>query len=407
MIVWIILFAPALRAQVITLKEVLSLIDGQNPELQQYSKKAQGLTEYSQGATSWMPPMVGVGTYMTPYPGQRVMEPRDRGSVMFSIEQDIPNPAKLKATRNYLASMANLEAQGRAVKYNALRAQAKSYYYQWLVAERKLRVLKENEEIIDLMLKVGRIRYPYRQDNLGNIYKAEGRLAEVQNMILMTRAEIEGLGFRLKSLASIPATDTIMVDTAMVVRFTPSEIRSDTATLNDSRSDLKQIEASIRSMQLNQAVQRFGARPDFRIRFDHMQPIGNMPSQFSAMAMVSIPIAPWSSKMYRAEVRGMSYEIEGMKKERDGILLETKGMLAAMASELKGMDRQLENYRSRIIPALRKNYNVLMLAYEENRGELPTVLDGWEALNMAQMEYLDKLSEYYLTIVKYEEQVEK
>jgi hypothetical protein len=82
-------------------------------------------------------------------------------------------------------------------------------------------------------------------------------------------------------------------------------------------------------------------------------------------------------------------------------------MLTALASELRGMDRQLENYQSRIIPALRNNYKVVMLAYEENRETLPMDLDAWEALNKARLEYLDKLSAYYLTIVKYEEQVEK
>ena len=122
-------FAQDVRAQVISLQEVLSLIERQNPELQQSTKKAQALTEYVDGATAWMPPMVGVGTFMTPYPGQRVMEARDRGSVMFSIEQNIPNHAKQKATKSYLASRANVEQPQRAIRYNALRAAAKTYYY--------------------------------------------------------------------------------------------------------------------------------------------------------------------------------------------------------------------------------------------------------------------------------------
>lgn len=138
-----------------------------------------------------------------------------------------------------------------------------------------------------------------------------------------------------------------------------------------------------------------------------MQPIGNMPTQFSAMAMVSIPIAPWSSKMYKAEVRGMQYEIEAMKKGREAILTETRGMLAGMANQIIRMEQQLGNYETKIIPALRKNYQTLMLAYEENREQLPIVIDGWEALNMAQMEYLEKMEAYYTMIVSYEKELEK
>jgi hypothetical protein len=158
---------------------------------------------------------------------------------------------------------------------------------------------------------------------------------------------------------------------------------------------------------LNQQLQRFQAKPDFKIRFDHMQPIGNMPTQFTAMSMVSIPIAPWSSRMYRSEIKGMQYDIEAMKQGRQAILIESRGMLSGMASQLKRMNQQLESYRSKIIPALKRNYQTLMLAYEENREQLPMVIDGWEALNMAQMEYLNKMEEYYKMIVSYEKELEK
>ena len=257
------------------------------------------------------------------------------------------------------------------------------------------------------MLKLARIRYPYNQGSLGNVYKAEGRLNEVQNMKLMTRSDIEEKGFRLKALMNIPGTDSIMIDTATVIDFTYDEIINDTSALSDQRSDIRQIDQTIEVMRLNQQLQKFQAKPDFKIKFDHMQPIGNMPTQFSAMAMVSIPIAPWSSKMYKAEVRGMQYEIEAMKKGREAILTETRGMLAGMANQIMRMEQQLENYKAKIIPALRKNYQTLMLAYEENREQLPIVIDGWEALNMAQMEYLEKLEEYYTMIVTYEKELEK
>lgn len=394
-------------AQVITLDSLLALVDAQNPMLQEYDSRVRALNEYAAGATSWMAPMVGAGPYMTPYPNSAVMDERDKGSVMFSVEQNIPNPAKLKAGKRYLESKAGVEEQGRAFQYNALRAETRTYYYQWLVEDQKLKVLSENERIMNLMLKLARIRYPYNQGTLGNIYKAEGRLSEVRNMLLMARSEIQGLSYQLKSLANIPASDSIMIDTATVVQVDAVSLPSDTAALADRRSDVRQIQNTIQAMRLNQQLQKFQAKPDFRIRFDHMQPIGNMPSQFSAMAMVSIPIAPWSSKMYRSEVRAMDNEIEAMQKGREAILIEAKGMLTSMGARIRGMNQQLENYRGKIIPALQKNYQTLMLAYEENREQLPIVIDGWEALNMAQMEYLDKLQEYYLMIVTYEKELEE
>jgi len=395
------------NAQVISLDSVLQLIDKQNPMLQEYDNKVKALNTYAQGAKSWMAPMIGAGTFMTPYPNQMLMDERDKGSWMFSIEQEIPNPSKLNANKNYLASKASVEAQGRSAQYNQLRSEAKTMYYQWLVAEEKLNILKENERIMELMLKLARIRYPYNQGSLGNVYKAEGRLSEVQNMIQMTNGSIEESSFRLKSLMNLPPETQIMIDTTTEITYEPNQLIYDTAALSSQRSDIKQIEKTIEVMRLSQQLQRYQARPDFKIRFDHMQPIGDMPTQFTAMAMVSIPIAPWSSKMYKSEVKGMQYDIEAMKKGREAILIETRGMLAGMASQLTRMKQQLQNYETKIIPALRKNYQTLMLAYEENREQLPIVIDAWEALNMSQMEYIEKNQEYFNMIVSYEKQLEK
>lgn len=394
-------------AQVISLDSVLSAIDKQNPMLQEYDSKVKAMNAYTAGAKSWMAPMVGAGPFWYPYPNQMLMEERDKGMFMINLEQDIPNPLKLNAKKNYFASRAGVEEKGRAIQYNQLRAEAKALYYDWLVLERKMKVLHENRKIVELMLELARLRYPYNQGSLGSIYKAEGRLHEVDNMLLMTQSEIEEKQFRLKSLMNVPAKNKIEVDTLTKVTFDQNQILYDTAGLSESRSDIQQINRSIEVMRQNQQWQKLQAKPDFRIRYEHMQPRGDMPTQFSLMAMVSIPIAPWASKMYKSEVTGMGYEIEAMQKEKEGILLESRGMLTGMASQIMRMQQQLNNYQEKILPALKKNYETLMLSYEENREQLPIVIDGWEALNMAQMEYLNKMQEYYSMIVRYEKEIEK
>jgi outer membrane protein, heavy metal efflux system len=395
------------EAQVVSLDSVLHAINRSHPMLQEYDNRAMAMKAYTEGARSWMAPMVGAGPFWYPYPNQMLMEERDKGMWMFNVEQDIPNPAKLSARKNYFASRAGVEEKGRSAQYNTLKAEARSLYYNWLTLEQKKKVLSENKRIIELMLELARLRYPYNQGSLGNIYKTEGRLHEVENMILMTQSEIEDKQWRLKSLMNLPAGQSIRIDTTTRVTFDINQFVYDTAALNTNRSDVQQINQSMEVMRQNQLWQKTQAKPDFRIRYEHMQPRGDMPTQFSLMAMVSIPIAPWASKMYKSEIRGMSYEIEAMKKEREGIVREARGMMAGMASQISGMQRQLDNYREKIIPALRKNYETLMLAYEENREQLLNVVDAWEAMNMAQMQYLDKLNEYYQMIVSYEKEAEK
>ncbi|MBF9254935.1 TolC family protein [Pontibacter sp. 172403-2] len=400
---------PALAQQqpAMTLDSVLQKISSNNPMLQEYDYRARAMNAYAEGAKSMMAPMVGAGVFQAPYPGGEVMEPANKGMLMLSAEQDIPNPARLRAKEKYMKSKAAIENAGRDVAFNELRAQAKAAYYTWVVLEKKMAVLKDNERIMAYMLKLAKIRYPYSQGNLGSVYKAEAKLHEVENMQLMTASQIAQQNVQLNMLMNQPQDSRFQVDTLVEV---PANILlpADTAFLGSVRSDVRQLDRTIEAMRLNTELEQMERKPDFRLRFDHMIPGSNMmPSQFTAMAMVSIPIAPWASKMYKANTKGMNLEIAGMQKERESMLNEAQSMVRSMALELNAKREQVENYRTKIIPALQKNYDVTMLAYEQNSAELPLVIDAWEALNMAQMEYLNNLQELYLMVVSYEKEIEK
>ena len=404
-VVVFLITVPVLNAQVITLDSVLNSMRQRNPVLQEYRHRAQAMDEYAHGATSLMAPEVGGGLWMLPY--SRPMENRDKGQIMLSVQQKFISHAKLRANKNYLSTKAAIEEAGESYTFNELRAQAKTTYYQWLVLEKKKKLLAENEAIINLMLKIARLRYPYNQSKLGNIYKAEGRLYEIQNLQVMNGNDIAQKNILLNQLMNVPKGTRFLIDTTTRMNTSNFEI-ADTVTYTQNRSDIRRIDKTILSMRANQELEKSQAKPDFNISFNHMIPRDNaMPSQFMLLGMVSIPIAPWSSKMYRANVKGIESEILSMKKEREAILNDLQTMTASMVNEIQSLQQQLINYQQKIIPALKRNYQTLMLAYEENKEELPLVIDGWEAMNMAQIEYLNKLDNYYAMIVNYEKQLEK
>lgn len=373
--------------------------------LKSFGSRADAMNAYAKGARSWMAPEVGGGLWMLPY--KKVDDPRDKGQIMLSVQQKFTNPAKLRANQGYLESKAAIEQASETYVFNELRAQAKTAYYQWIVLEKKKRILKENEEIISLVLKIAQLRYPYNQSKLSNVYKAEGRLQEVRNMMLMNDNQIIQKNILINQLMNVPNELRFSIDTLSQPKQFILEV-ADTMTFAENRSDIRRIDKSIQAMRLNQQLESYQSKPDFNLSFNHMIARGNeMPNQFMLLGMVSIPIAPWSSKMYKSNIQGMGKEIEAMKSERLSILNELQGMTSSMASEISTLSRQIENYEKRIMPALRKNYETLMHAYEENKEELPIVIDAWETLNMTQMQYLETVQKYYEMIVSYEKQLEK
>ena len=393
------------QSRIISLDSIIIVIKERNPMLKSYSSRADAMNAYANGAKSWMAPEIGGGLWMLPY--KRVDDPRDKGQIMLSVQQKITNPAKLRANQGYLESKVAIEQANETYVFNELRAQAKTAYYQWIILDRKKAVLKENEDILNLVLKIAQLRYPFNQSKLGNIYKAEGRLQEVHNMMLMNDNQIVQKNILLNQLMNVPNGIRYSIDTVnKPIQFILAAI--DTNTFAENRSDIRRIDKSIQSMKLNQVLENYQAKPDFNLSFNHMIARGNeMPNQFMLLGMISIPIAPWSSKMYMSNIKGMDKEIESMKSERAAILNELQGMTNSMVSEINTLSKQIENYEKRIVPALRKNYETLMLSYEENKEELPIVIDAWETLNMTQMQYLETVQKYYEMIVSYEKQIEK
>ena len=391
--------------QSLRLDTILNRIDARNPMLKTYALKAESYRHKADAGSAWMAPMVGAGTFMTPYPGQQVMSDSDKGALMFQLEQDIPNPAKLKAQKVFESSKGDVELAGRAIALNELKARAKSLYYSWVVASQRIKVLQENGKIMQMMKKIEQLRYPYNQSQLSGVYRSEAKIEENENMIRMQQVEIAKAKAWLNSLMDLPAEQPLQIDTATRPSFNP-EVSLDTASLAGQRKDVLQIEKNIRSMQLGLKAVESQSKPDFKLRIDHMSPLGSMmPKAYSVMGMVSIPIAPWSSKMYRSEAKAMNAEIAAMAQERTALLQERQGMLRGMQYEIQSMQQRIAAMEAKIIPALRRTMDADFVNYQENKQEVTAVISSWEALTMMQLNVLDEKLKLYQMIVDYEKEL--
>ena len=56
-------------------------------------------------------------------------------------------------------------------------------------------------------------------------------------------------------------------------------------------------------------------------------------------------------------------------------------------------EKQVALFDKNIIPALRKNYESMLLGYEQNTEELFELYDAWQTLNDTRLEYLDQVQQ--------------
>ena len=389
------------QSQVLTIDSVKAIIDKQHPDLAMYDFQVKAYDAYAAGAKSWDAPQIGTGLYMTPYNFEKNM-----GSYMIELQQMIPNPSKLKVSQKYMQTMSSVDMQNKKAEANSLYSLAKTDYAEWLVLKKKKTVLAESEELLNYIIKVSEIRYPYEQEKLNNIYKAKASLGELQIMQLTIDNEIQQKQISLNTLMNRDKNTAFDIDTNYTIKNYETEI-VDTTSISTSRSDIKSIDQEIKLSQLKQKVEWNKRLPDFGIRYDNMFAFGTAPNQFSIMGMITIPIVPWSSKMYKANITGLKYEVLSYQKQRESLVNEASGEIASLQSQIKSKKLQVELYKKNIIPALEKNYKTTLLAYDQNTEDLFSVLDAWQSLKLGKIEYLEQFKDLLLLQVAFEKLTER
>ena len=240
------------------------------------------------------------------------------------------------------------------------------------------------------MIKDAEIRYKNGLDKLSAYYKAKAQLGNIINMRLQLENEINQKRIRLNTLMNRNKSQQFEVDTL----YTIKEIEAttfDTTTLSN-RSDVRAIDREIQLTFLQQNAERAKTKPEFGVRFDHMFGFGGFPMQYTLMGMAKIPIGK-AKRTSVANVESLRWKADALSQQRQMILNDASGMAASIRNSLETKKRQVKLFEENIIPALRKNYQVMQLGYQQNTEQLFTLFDAWDTLNKTQLEYLDQLQQ--------------
>lgn len=406
-----ILFYPGYGvAQILNIDSILTAIEKNHPELKMYDAQIKAYNTYATGAKSLDPPQVGAGFFMTPYNIQMwkpdgMTGSNGMGAFMLSAQQMFSNPKKLNANSTYMQGMSNIEKEMKNAMRNELFSMAKMSYYEWQVMKMKIKIINASEDLLSYIIKSTEIRYTYGMDKLNAYYKAKAMLGEMQQMRIMTESEISQKRIELNTLMIKNKDLDFDIDTMFLFKNYEATI-DDSSTISTNRSDYRALSQNINLLKSKQAYEYSKRLPDFGVKYDHMFAFGTQPQQFSLMAMMTIPIAPWSSKMYKSSVEALNYDIEAVNNRQQALINNTSGYIHNIQSQIKNKKLQMALYEKTIIPSLRKNYQATLLAYEQNTEELFMTLDAWQNYKIGQLGYLDLISDLLQLQVQYEKQLE-
>lgn len=375
------------------LENIFSIIQNNHPEMKMYDAQIRSLDEAAKGAKSWMPPEFGTGFFMTPYNiglTKAMGAEKGMGSYVISASQMFPNKKEQNANALYMQSLSSVDKENKQFALNELYAEAKKNYYDWLVIEKKQTVIDDNEKLLHFMIQSTELRYKNNLGKLNAYYKAKAELGKIENQREILRNEVKQKQILLNTLMNRNKNEVFIIDTNYSIKnYDPI----DSTYLIQARSDIR---ASAQELQINQLqlnLEKAKQLPQFGLMYEHMFGFGKSPMLYSLVATVKIPLAPWSSGSYKANIESLKWKAQSYEAQKQMIINQATGEANGLLSSIKSKKRQLQLFEGNIIPALRRNYQTMQLAYEQNTGELFELFDAWQTLNMTQLDYLDQLQE--------------
>ncbi len=381
---------------VLQLNAIIDSIQRSHPSIKMYDAEIRSMDEAAKGAKSWMPPEISTGLWMVPYnPAlwkKNDMGETGMGQYMIGGQQMLPNKKKQNADGAYMEAMSSVEKEKKKATLNELINDAKKFYYEWIILEKKLVILVQNEKLLDFMIKNAEIRYKNGLEKISAYYKAKAALGNSMNMQLMFENDIKEKRIRINSLMGRNAMIDFDIDTSYQVKDY-STVIFDSTFFYSNRSDLISIDKDINITFLKQETERQSLKPQFGVRYDHMFGFGGFPMQYTLMGMVKLPFAKWSSKMNKANIESLKWKASALQSQKEMMVNEYSGMAYGMRNEIELKKKQLKLYNENIIPALKNNYKTMQLGYEQNTEELFMLFDAWETLNMTQLDYLKQLQD--------------
>jgi outer membrane protein, heavy metal efflux system len=390
--------------QILTLDSIFSSINN-NPQLKMYDAQIQSEDAAAAGARNWEAPQLSTGLWMTPYDPNLWKRQSNgatgMGQYLVSVEQMFPNDKKQETEEKYMLGMSSVDIEKKKSSINELHATAKQSYFDWVINKKKLEILQQNQKLLDFIIRNAELRYQNNLGKVGAYYKAKASLGNLENSRLQLENDIAQKRIILNTLMNRDKSVWFDIDTVYEIKNYDS-LSFDSSSLINNRSDIRAVEKDIQLTSLQKDAEKAKLKPEFGIRYDNMFGFGGLPLQYSLMGVVKLPMAKWSSKSSKANVISLDWRTEALNQQRQMMINTAMGMSYSIQTEISSKRKQIKVFENSIIPALRRNFQSILLAYEQNTEELFTLYDAWETLNITQLEYLDEVRQLLLMQVELE-----
>lgn len=378
-----------------TVEQLIEEAIQNNPEILAQKKRWELFKEKIPQASAFEDPMFGFG--IINLPSNFSFKDEDMTMKEFSISQKFPFYGK----RRLMGEMAQKEAEAVSneiqEKVNRVIKEVKATYYELAFNYRSTEITEKNKEILENFVKIVETQYAVGMGIQQDVLKAHVEVSKMVDELIMLGQRRRALEAKLIALLNRSPESPSGKPEEVAYKKLPLNTGELQKTAMETNPTLKGMKKMIEAKEKAYDLAKRDYYPDFKFLFAYGQrdktPDGtNRRDMLTGMMEVNIPIF-YKSKQDRKVAEALA-DIQVLEAQYRAMKNEILFMVTDMASMIERVERQIELYKTGIIPQAGLQVSSAASAYRVNKVDFMTLLDSQMTLYRYELEYHQALTEY-------------
>jgi len=365
-----------------------------NPEISAAKIKWEIFKEKIPQSYALEDPMFGFG--IVSLPTNFSFKDEDMTMKEFSISQKFPFPGKrplMKEMASKEAEAVSAEIQG---KIHQIIKDVKAAYYDLSHNYRTTEVTQRNKRILEDFAKIAETRYGVGEGIQQDVFKAHIEVSKMVDDLIMLGQRKRALEAKLNALLNRSPETSVGEPDEVVFRTLPFTIEELQKMALEMNPTLKGMKKMIEAKEKAYVLAKREYYPDFNFKFAYGQRDNgpDMKRRDMLTGMVEMNITIFYQSKQARKVAETKAEILAAEAQYRAMKNEVLFMITDMASMIQRGERQIELYKTGILPQASLQINSAMSSYRVNKADFMTLLDSQMTLYKYELEYHQALTEY-------------
>jgi outer membrane protein TolC len=358
-----------------------------NPEIQLLRQRVSVVSARAKQAPYLEDPQIAFQLGGVPLSNPTSLNQADTNSI--GIRQMVPFFGKLSLKEKIAQQEVRVAEQELRAKEREIIAMVKMAYADLFMAQRAVEILREQLEIVGIIIGATEARYRVGGVTQQDVFKALLERTELMNQLIAGEQESDAAAVKLNTAMVRPPRTAIQIPIELAlphdVASAPALDELALANRPELRGAEREIERAERTYELAERNRKF---PDFMLGWDYMRmPMEMKKDRYGAMINITIPFSPWTIGRRNYEVEESLAEIRTARSNLDVMRNMTLRQVGESAAKVEGARRSVQLYREGLLSQAELSFRSALAAYQTGRVEFVNLLEAQRALREARMGY--------------------